>query len=170
MDFCEEGSAKQFIAGGDNAVILRSMTKYFGIPGLRLGYAMGGTPLVERLDAMGGPWRVNTLALVAGVAALHDVEHNRQTNEFVLREQHSLSEQLSRFPMFKVYPSSANYLLVGISNGITAMELKQSLLHLGILIRDCSSFKGLTPGFFRIAVRTEEENARLLECLNKILK
>ncbi len=170
MDFCEEGSAKQFIAGRDNAVILRSMTKFFGIPGLRLGYAIGDKILIERLDAMGGPWRVNTLALAAGVAALQDIDHNRQTGKFIVQERLALSEQLSRFPMFKVYPSSANYLLVEITNGLTAMELKQSLLHMGILIRDCSSFKGLSPHFFRIAVRTKNENAQLLERLNGILK
>lgn len=169
MDFCEEASAKQFIVKGDKGIILRSMTKFFGIPGLRLGYAMACDNLAERLDAMGGPWSVNTLALAAGTAALDDSKHNRQTIDFIHEERRNLSEQLSRLPMLKVYPSSANYLLVEISNGLTAKVLKERLLQLRILIRDCATFTGLSPGFFRVAIRTKEENERLLECLKRIL-
>ena len=81
MDFCETSSAKHDIVTGNNGIVLRSMTKFFGIPGLRLGYALAGTTMAERLDAVGGPWSVNTLALTAGVAALGDTGHNQQTIE-----------------------------------------------------------------------------------------
>ncbi len=170
MDFCEEASAKRFSVRGDNAIVLRSMTKFFGIPGLRLGYSISNANLAERLDSMGGPWSVNTMALVAGVAALQDSEHNRQTIEFLRQERRSLFESLEKFRQFKVYPSSANFLLIEIKEGMSARELKERLIHHRILIRDCSSFMGLTAGFFRIAVRSREENQRLLECLRKIFK
>ncbi len=170
MDFCEDASAKQLVATGDNAVVLRSMTKFFAIPGLRLGYAIANEALSERLDAVGGPWSVNTLALAAGVAAIHDTGYNRQTIEYVRQERSNLVERLSRLPMLTVYPSDVNFLLVEITNGMSAAELRERLLPSLLLIRDCSNFVGLTPQFFRIAVRTREENGRLLECLENILE
>jgi len=169
MDFCEEASAKQLITAGDNAVVLRSMTKFFAIPGLRLGYAIANEAVATRLDAAGGPWNVNTLAQVAGMAAIRDTEYIRQTREFIRQERAYLVEQLSRFPMLTAYPSDANFLLVQITNGMSAGELKERLLPDRMLIRDCGNFVGLSPHFFRIAVRTREENERLLGCLERIL-
>ncbi len=170
MDFCEEASAKQMIVQGDNAVILRSMTKFFGIPGLRLGYAISNAPLAGRLDSMGGPWSVNSLALAAGAAALKDVRHNRKSLEYIRRERQVLFERLAQFSQLRLYPSSTNYLLVEIREGTTSGELRELLLPQRILIRDCASFIGLSNRFFRIAVRTGAENKRLLECLGRILE
>lgn len=169
MDFCEDGSAKHFIAGAENAIVLRSMTKFFGIPGLRLGYSISNSLLADRLDSIGGPWNVNTLALVSGVAALLDSQHNRRTLEFLDLERSTLLESIQQFPQFRVYPSSANFLLIEIINGMSAGELKGRLMDYRLLIRECSSFIGLSDRFFRIAVRSGEENRRLLECLGKIL-
>lgn len=170
MDFCEEASAKRMVVHSDNALVLRSMTKFFAIPGLRLGYAIGNATLAERLDSMGGPWSVNTLALAAGAAALQDVQHNQATLEFIRQERRSLFESLARFQQLRLYPSSANYLLVEIKEGLTSRELKERLLPQRIMIRDCASFMGLSGRFFRIAVRSSDENRRLLESLGKILK
>lgn len=170
MDFCEEASAKRMIVHSDNALVLRSMTKFFGIPGLRLGYAICNATLAERLDSMGGPWSVNTMALAAGTAALLDVSHNQQSLDFIRQERRTLFESLTRFHQLKLYPSNANYLLVEIREGMSARELRERLLPHRILIRDCASFPGLTERFFRIAIRTAEENNRLLECLGRILQ
>ena len=170
MDFCEDSSAKHDIVKGDNGIILRSMTKFFGIPGLRLGYALSSSTMAERLDAMGGPWSVNTLALAAGVAALQDSEHNQRTTEYIRQERRNFFNRLSELKQLKVYPSSANFLLVEITDGMPAMELRNRLMHERMLIRDCTNFMGLSPRFFRIAVRTTEENERLLGALKRILK
>lgn len=170
MDFCEDVSAKRFVVQGDNAIVLRSMTKFFGIPGLRLGYAICNTTLAEHLGAMGGPWSVNTLAMVAGTAALQDSTHNQKTIELIRLERRNLHENLEKFPQLKVYPSCVNYLLIEIKDCMTARELRERLVHHRILIRDCSSFMGLSEAFFRVAVRTRDENDQLVECLKKILK
>jgi threonine-phosphate decarboxylase len=169
MDFCEDSSAKHFIVKGDNGIVLRSMTKFFGIPGLRLGYALSSSTLAERLDAMGGPWSVNTLALAAGVAALQDREHNQRTIEYIRRERRNLYDRLTELKQLKVYQSSANFLLAEITSGMSARELRDRLMHQRLLIRDCSNFMGLTPQYFRIAVRTTEENERLVGALKRIL-
>jgi threonine-phosphate decarboxylase len=169
MDFCEEASAKHSVIEGGNALILRSMTKFFGIPGLRLGYAMANEPLCGRLDSLGVPWNVNTLALAAGKASLRDQEHNQRTILFIDQERRFLSDLLGSFPQLRVYPSHANFLLVEILGGMTARELAGQLLPELVIIRDCATFYGLTPHFFRIAVRTRAENERLVACLAKIL-
>jgi threonine-phosphate decarboxylase len=170
MDFCEETSAKSFMVKGDNGIVLRSMTKFFGIPGLRLGYAIASSTLTERLDAMGGPWSVNTLALAAGVAALHDSEHNLRTIEYIRHERRILVERLSEFKQIKVFPSSVNYLLLQITDGMTSREIRDKLMLQRILIRDCASFTGLSNKFIRIAVRTAEENDRLVRGLKSVLR
>ena len=170
MDFCEEASAKRMIVDSDNAIVLRSMTKFFGIPGLRLGYAISNATIAERLDSRGGPWSVNSLALAAGAAALQDVRHNQKTLEFIHEERRTLFEGLALFPQFRLYPSNANYMLVEIKEGMTSRELRERLQPHRILIRDCASFMGLSGRFFRIAVRSSDENIRLLECLGGILK
>jgi threonine-phosphate decarboxylase len=169
MDFCEDSSAKRSIITNNNGMVLRSMTKFFGIPGLRLGYALSSSALTDRLNNMGGPWSVNTMAQTAGVAALHDSEHNRRTLEYVTLERRNLFDRLSEFKQLKVFPSSANFLLAEITDGITAMELRDRLIHQHLLIRDCSNFMGLSPQFFRVAVRSTEENERLVEALKRIL-
>ena len=168
MDFSEPASAKHLLVGYDRAIILRSMTKFFGIPGLRLGYAISNAALAGRLDLPGGPWRVNTLALEAGVAALEDLQHNRETLAYVEREREQLFRGLSRFSWLRPYRSTTNYLLVEIVGGMPARLLKERLLSHLILIRDCSNFEGLSDYFFRVAVRTGEENRRLLECLEAV--
>jgi threonine-phosphate decarboxylase len=170
MDFCEDSSAKRDIVKGDNGIVLRSMTKFFGIPGLRLGYALSGSTLAERLDAMGGPWSVNTLALAAGVVALQDQDHNRRTFDYIRLERRRFYDRLSEMKQLKVYPSSTNFLLAEIIDGLSATELRDCLLQQRLLIRDCSNFMGLTAKFFRVAVRTAEENERLVEALKGILK
>lgn len=169
MDFCEEASAKRSIVKGGNALILRSMTKFFGIPGLRLGYAMANEPLCGRLEALGVPWNVNTLALAAGTASLQDQEYNQRTILFIDQERRFLCDLLGSLPQLRVYPSCANFLLVEIVGGMTARELAERLLPELVIIRDCATFYGLTPHFFRIAVRTRVENERLATCLGKIL-
>ena len=104
-------------------------------------------------------------------AALQDREHNQRTVEFIRQERRSFFDRLSEFKQLKVYPSSANFLLAEITGGgMSAMELRDRLMHQRLLIRDCSNFMGLTPRFFRIAVRTTEENERLLGALKRILK
>ena len=170
IDFCEDSSAKHFIIRGDNGIVLRSMTKFFGIPGLRLGYALSSSTLTGRLDAMGGPWSVNTMALAAGVAALKDTAHNQQTIGYIRQERQNLFDRLKEFRQLRVYPSSANFILAEIIDGMSAMELRDRLLHQRLLIRDCSNFMGLSPRFFRVAVRTAAENERLVTAMKMILK
>ena len=169
MDFCEEGSAKRLVVAG-GGVVLRSMTKFFAIPGLRLGYALGPAAVVAALAALREPWSVNDQAQTAGLAALSDRDCRERTVRFIAGERAFLATSLAALPGLRSYPSAANYLLVEIEEGPSATELRDMLLGRRILIRDCSTFHGLSDRFFRVAVRGRDENERLAEQLADVLQ
>jgi threonine-phosphate decarboxylase len=168
IDFCEEDSAKDLIGGFDRAVLLRSMTKFFAIPGLRLGYAIGAPETIAALGSLQDPWSVNTAAQVAGIASLSDPAYCERTRSYVSAERDRLATALARLGSFDIFPSRANYLLLRIRNGSSAAALRSRLLESGVLIRDCGNFEGLDGSYFRIAVRLREENERLVELLGGI--
>lgn len=169
MDFCGEASASPLLAGNDRFLILRSMTKFFGFPGIRLGYALGPVTVIAGLERLRPPWSVGVLAQAAGMAALADRAHGEKSLEVVSTERQRLHGRLAELPGLRVYPGAANYLLVEITSGITAAELRQRLLRGRILIRDCGNFAGLDARFFRVAVRGGADNARLLQGIAEAL-
>lgn len=169
MDFCEEGSGKYLVMDGGRGIVLRSMTKFFAVPGLRIGYAMASSDIIGKLESLRGPWSVNTPAQIAGVVSLRDEEYIRRTIRYVLAERTFLASELARFEVLDPFESSVNYLLVRIKGGYSASELRKELIKRFILIRDCSNFQGLDGSFFRVAVKKREENVKLLEALKEVL-
>ncbi|MCW4010386.1 MAG: threonine-phosphate decarboxylase CobD [Candidatus Bathyarchaeota archaeon] len=154
-----------------NLFVLRSFTKLFGLTGLRIGYGVASEELVSVLMNAKLPWNVNCLGQAAAVAALNDAEHLKRTLDLVREEKTFLFSRLSKIKAFKVYPPDANFLFLNIKKtGLTAAQLKQKMLRKGVLIRDCSSFAGLDEYYIRVAVKTRQENERLLaafkECLS----
>lgn len=170
MDFCEEQSAKHFASSHEGILLLRSMTKFHALPGLRLGYAVGSEGIIERLKQIREPWSVNTPAQAAGLASLADVEYAATTRKVIAAERQHLSAGLAAIPGLRPYPSAANFLLVEIVRGPTAEELARRLITEHILIRDCANFNGLDDSFFRVAVRGREENGRLMAALSSAIK
>ncbi|HET6421245.1 MAG TPA: threonine-phosphate decarboxylase CobD [Geobacteraceae bacterium] len=168
MDFCEEGSGKYLVTEGGRGMVLRSMTKFFAVPGLRIGYAMASPDIVRRLESFRGPWSVNTPAQVAGVVSLGNSGYIRRTLQYVETEKAILAAGLAGIGSLLPFPSAANYLLVKTAGANGAAELREKLMKRLILIRDCSNFRGLDGRFFRVAVRKGEENARLVEALREI--
>lgn len=158
------------VAPGKPLFVLRSLTKFFGIPGIRLGCGVGSADLVEALCRRKDPWSVNFLAQVAGVAALGDEEYRENARELVAREREYLDTQMRRIPGILPYPAVANFLLLDISGtGLTASSVCDSLVRKGILVRNCSSFPTLGEGFIRVAVRDRQENERLVEALREVV-
>ena len=153
----------------DNVIVLLSLTKCFAIPGLRLGIAVADAAIIHRLRELQSPWSVNTLALATGARSLRDTEYLVRTREYVDRARGQMLEELNRIGGFTVYPGRANFLLLRINDPEqNAVELARKLLAQGIAIRDCGDFKGLNDRFVRIAVRTEVENALLIEALESL--
>lgn len=165
MDFCEEESAKDLVVASGAGVVLRSMTKFYAFPGLRLGYALAAVSLAERLTSLRLPWGVNTLAQAAGIAALADSGHRARTIACVAAERAFLAAGQAELPGVRLYPGAVNYLLGRLEDGMTAALLQERLLTSRILIRNCANFPGLDEHFFRVAVRSRVENKLLLAAL-----
>lgn len=153
-----------------NILVLRSFTKIFGLAGLRIGYGVACRDIIEVLSKVKIPWNVNCLAQAAAIATLQDKEYLRKMEELLKQERSFLLDKLEKNGCFTVFPADANFIFIDIRRtGLTAAELKQRMLQHGILIRDCSSFKGLDGYFIRIAVRTRKENEKFLEALGKVM-
>lgn len=173
MDFVpgrESVSLMSLACSRPGLVVLYSMTKFFGIPGLRLGAAVADSGLIGRMKKMKDPWSVNTLAVAAGEAALRDGGHMAETLKTVREEREYLFAVLSSVPGLKPFPSEANFLLVDISGtGLKSHQLVEKMAEMGILIRNCANFYGLDTRFVRVAVRTRAENDALLKALKSLI-
>lgn len=154
--------AEQFI--NPNVVVLKAFTKIYAMAGLRLGYALfGDVKLAEKVRRNGQFWSVSAPAQTAGEAALDEKFYLEKTLELVKKEREFLTEKLQSFG-FKVYPSEANFILF-----YTKLALDEMLLSEKILIRNCVNFDGLEQGYFRIAVRSHEENSALVSAIERCL-
>ena len=149
-----------------NVVALRSMTKFFAIPGLRLGALLGPPPILRSVRRAMPFWSVNHLAQEAGAAFMSDGEYITRARRFVSARRRELYRGLKSLPGCAVYRGRANFLLARVDRpGLDACVIRDRLLRRGILIRVCANFTGLDRRFFRVAVRTREENERLLKAL-----
>jgi threonine-phosphate decarboxylase len=154
-----------------NLFILRSFTKIFGLTGLRVGYGIASKESIDVLLCAKIPWNVNCLAQAAAVAALKDEEHLKKTCELTKKEKAWLQNELGKFSGFKFIEPDANFFFIDIrKTGLTAAELKNRMLKQGILIRDCTSFRALDEFHVRVAVKTHEENLRLIDAFKQALK
>jgi threonine-phosphate decarboxylase len=149
-----------------NVIVIHSMTKRFAIPGLRLGYIIAPSVVIERLRSNHRPWAVNALAIEAGQWLLtHKNPHERYMMEELLNETSNLARRLSRIFGIHVYPTDTNFMLCSISQS-SAAELKEYLLaNHGFLIRDASNFEGLKDCHFRIATQHPDFNDELVEAI-----
>ncbi len=172
IDFCEEESLKGFLEDSDQLVIIRSMTKFYGLPGLRLGYLLTSEHLAARLRHFLPPWSVNTYAQVAGPYCFEQREYRQETLDVIARERARMAAHLEAFEGCRVFPGQANYLLLELGKNLPpAGQLQQDLLASErILVRDCCSFEGLDDHYVRFAIRLPEQNGRLLEALTRWVK
>ncbi len=149
-----------------NVAVLMSFTKMFAIPGLRLGAAVAQEEVAQRLRALQPRWSVNGIAQAVGARALADEDFVRATQCWLGPARDGLRRELERIPGFTVFPGRANYLLVRIGDGPAgAAELMRSALRSGVAIRPCGNYDGLGERYFRVAVRGEEDNERLVAAL-----
>ena len=149
----------------DNIITLNSLTKFFALPGLRVGFGIFPERYAERMRRLLPPWSVNTLAQSVAAEALRDDDYCRLTRSTCRRLRRELTDGLARIAGLKVYGSAANYLLVRCLDGPDAEELYAKLLTRGIVIRRCTNYQGLDRSYVRVAVRTAEENRLLIEAL-----
>jgi threonine-phosphate decarboxylase len=168
MDFVETDSLIKEAVQSTHLICIRAFTKFFGLPGLRIGYAVSDERTIETLAAGREPWTVSVPAERAAVAALNDWGRIQKTRKLIAQERERLLSELRLLPGVEPFPSPANFIFVKLVS-TDAPTLTESLGFRGILIRDCSSFPGLGNRFVRIAVRTRRENDRLVQALRSIL-
>jgi L-threonine-O-3-phosphate decarboxylase len=166
-----EGLPRLISSRPDNIIVTGSFTKFYAVPGLRLGYVAASPHYIKELNRIVPPWSVNALAQVVGEAVLSDTGFENVTRRFVNQQRIYLSKKLGDFSNLTVYPGKANYFLVRIDDdGIDAPALAERLLRYRIAIRVCDTFVGLDKRFFRIAIRTEAENDLLINALASVFK
>ncbi|QQE64395.1 threonine-phosphate decarboxylase [Leptolyngbya sp. BL0902] len=167
MDFLPTHDAPSLVPWVEaypNLVVVRSLTKFYSLPGLRLGYAVGHPDRWRRWQQWRDPWPVNTLAAAAAIAAVQDTAFQQQTWHWLPPTRQVLMDGLAALPGLSPLPSAANYLLVKTQAPVPPLQtalLRQSQ----VLIRDCLSFAELGDHYFRVAVRSKAENERLLTAL-----
>jgi threonine-phosphate decarboxylase len=149
----------------DNLFILRSLTKSFGLAGLRIGYGLGNKKIIETMQKVKIPWNVSGIAQKSSIKALSDKSHMPKTLDLIRKESKFLQNSISKIKGFTCYNSATNFIL--IKSTMPSNQIQNKLLKRNILIRDCSTFRGLNNSFIRIAVRTHKENIKLVEALKK---
>lgn len=171
MDFVPSEQAysfRQYLKEYPNLVILKAFTKTFAMPGVRLGYCMtGNEKLLVGLHEMGQDWNVSIMAQEAGIAAVKELEYLEKSFAYIRKERSFLSENLQKLPGMKVYPSLANYIFLKLQhepdNFVSALKEK------GFLIRSCANYHNLEQGYYRVAVKSHEDNVALLKALQELL-
>lgn len=157
-------SVKKIAAQSENVIVIDAFTKTYSLAGFRLGFCVSGN--AELLDGMrlyGADFAVSVPAQLAGISALADKDYMRRTHEVISAEREWLSDKLKSLPI-EVYPSKANFLLFKSKENI-----RRKLYENGIKVRDCSRFYGLGEEYCRVAVRTREDNEKLIKTLEKML-
>jgi histidinol-phosphate/aromatic aminotransferase/cobyric acid decarboxylase-like protein len=152
-----------------NLVILRSLTKFYSLPGLRLGCAIAHPDILRRWQLLRDPWPVNALAAAAAAAVVRDTVFERQTWDWLPVARFELFEGLANLPGLQPIAGAANFLLVESSMSVSLIQ-KSLLERHRILIRDCLSFPELGDRFFRVAVRSRAENLRLIAGLAEVIR
>lgn len=167
VDDPERSSFVNAVNEYDNLVVLRTLTKAFGLAGLRAGYCLANRKIAQLLNKVKVPWSVNALAQKAAVAALQDKEHLQKTRRLVKRERHYLQSNIAKMKKFTPCRSDTNFFLIKL-DGISSLSLKERLLKRKILVRDCSTFTGMGTDYVRISTRSRKENMLLLKALKEV--
>lgn len=149
--------------------VMRSLTKFFAIPGLRLGYGISSNNrLISKMIEKQEPWSVNLFANLAGVFLLKDEMYIKNTEDWIKAEKKFFYNKLKEIKGIKVYKTNVNFILLKL-NSIKSRELKEFMINEGILIRDAQNFKFLNDTFIRLAIKDRENNIKVLNSLKKVL-
>ncbi len=158
-------SYRRLVLCEKHLLILRSLTKFWAIPGLRLGALFAHHTQIERVLAQTDQWNVNVLAAAYMMAALYDRDYIDSTRRLIAAEKERMYRQYCRIDGMTVIPPSVNFMLMRLPAKLTAKVLAARLEAKGILIRNCDNYDGLSPQHIRIAIRTSQENDRLFAAL-----
>lgn len=169
VDFLENEQEYSFISSlqmSPNSIVVRSLTKFHAVPGLRLGYAVTHHPAcLPAIETNRPPWTVTAFADKAVPVILADKDYQEQTRQWLLEEKEFLFRGLSEFPELLVTEPAVNYIFFECR---LAIDLRKALWRRKIFIRSCRNYHQLTERHYRVAVKGRDDNAKLLEALKDI--
>ena len=177
IDFLKDGMKESIINTKEdkqNLFVTRAFTKFFAIPGLRLGYGIYFDKNLEKeISEKKEPWSVNNIAEIAGLTVLDDTEYIEKTLKWITEEKIYMYEKLNEITGIKPYKTETNFIMVKIEDKLFSKELnvkilRGKILEYGILIRDASNFKFLDERFFRLAIKNRKNNNRIIKVLKDI--
>jgi threonine-phosphate decarboxylase len=160
-------SAWNLLKRNSNLILIRSLTKFYSIPGLRVGYGVLHPEKIREITPRQYPWSVNALAQVIGAEVISDKTFKEETRTETHRERDFIFQALSSINEIEVFSSDANFLLFRIRDNRPPADLYQYLLSQDLLIRNCGNFRGLDESFFRIALRSREDNQKLMDSVSE---
>ncbi len=165
LGFSEQSSSLALVKEGQQSVfILKSLTKFYALPGLRIGYGVGTPSMIKKMESFKEPWTINALGLIAATGVYDEKDYAASTKAYINAERRRVFEALSQINTIKVYPSGTDFHLCRLLSG-TVAELQIALEKEGMSLRSCEDFIGLDNSYFRIAIKKEVENTRLLTFL-----
>jgi len=150
-----------------NVIVTRTLSKAYGLAGLRIGYAFADASLITYLSRVKMPWNVNLLSLEAALAAIEDKADLAKKREIIIAGREYLRSELAKIEGLRTFPSEGNFVLIdATSTGYTSEEIVQGILEHGVLIRPMSPHH-LGEGFVRVTVGTPEQNTRCVEAFRR---
>lgn len=170
IEFVENWKEKTAVNLEDNNIfIVRAITKFFAIPGVRFGYGISfDDEFLKKMWYYKEPWSVNTFAEIAGKTVVKDEEYIKNSENWIKKEKQWFFERLSTIQGIKVYKTETNFILLKLE-GIKGNILREFLIELGILVRDASTFRGLNDSYIRLAIKDRENNIKVVIKLKEAL-
>lgn len=170
LDFVEDNnkySSKELLENYNNLIIVKSLTKFFAIPGIRIGYGLlYDKEIMRNINKITVPWSINAIANEAIIQGLKENEYIEKSVKNVKEEKEYLYKALKKIDYIKVFEPSVNFIMFKLLKDV---DLKEILIKKKLLIRSCDNYIGLSNKFYRVAVRTRKENEKLIDELQNIL-
>ena len=166
VDFLGDAySMRNYVKDYDNVIVVHSLTKFYAVPGLRIGAMMANPMIINFIKSHIPSWTVNHLAQIYSEKALQDTDYIQETRAVLKQEKEWLYKKIVQMDILQCIEPSVNYILCHLDDQYSLEDMIQNLYHQSILLRDCSHYTGLGPNWFRIAVKTREQNQQLIQAL-----
>ena len=165
-----EVTNKDLINEFNNIFIIRTMSKVLGLAGMRIGYGLACSEIIEYMHRIKPVFSLTRLSFVAALNTFRDTEYIEQSIRKGIESRQYLYDELSKIDSLNVFPSKSNFMLIGIRDtGFTASQLALELMKRGIIVRDCTSFKGLDEYWIRISICTLDEDKKFIDIIKEVL-
>lgn len=165
-----EVTNKDLINDFDNVFIIRTMSKVLGLAGMRIGYGLACAEIIEFMHRIKPVFSLTRLSFVAALNTFRDKAYIEESIKKGIESRQYLYDEVSKIDGLNVFPSKSNFMLINVKDtGFTASELALELMKKGIIVRDCTSFKGLDEYWIRISICTLDEDKKFIEILKEVL-